>query len=45
VFPAGLVRGDKDTDFNDLHRLGGVHVVTRQLAGVLDMMRRRPNGR
>jgi len=45
VFPPGVARDDGDTDFNDLHRLCGLPAVTRQITGVLDMVRRRPNGR
>lgn len=33
IFPvfSGLVRGDKDTDFNDLHARAGLNAVARQL--------------
>lgn len=42
VYPsfAGLARGDKDTDFNDLHVLGGLDRVHTQLHSVLDAIRR-----
>lgn len=42
VYPsfAGLERGDKDTDFNDLHVLGGLDRVHTQLQSVLDAIRR-----
>lgn len=39
VFPPGA-RGDKDTDFNDLHVRAGLNVVRRQLANVLAAIRR-----
>lgn len=37
---AGLARGPKDTDFNDLHVLGGLGRVQTQLQSVLDAIRR-----
>lgn len=37
VFRPGR-RGPKDTDFNDLHRLEGLHVVRRQLLHVLPLL-------
>lgn len=42
VYPsfAGLTRGDKDTDFNDLHVLAGLDRVRVQLTSVLDAIRR-----
>lgn len=42
VYPsfAGLSRGEKDTDFNDLHVLGGLDRVRVQLTSVLDALRR-----
>lgn len=42
VYPsfAGLERGDKHTDFNDLHVLGGIDRVHVQLQSVLDAIRR-----
>lgn len=42
VYPsfAGLARGDKDTDFNDLHVLGGLDRVHAQMTAVLDAIRR-----
>jgi putative DNA primase/helicase len=42
VYPsfAGLARGDKDTDFNDLHVLAGLDRVRMQLESVLDAIRR-----
>jgi putative DNA primase/helicase len=36
----GPDRGEKDTDFNDLHVLAGLDVVKRQLDGVIDVMGR-----
>lgn len=39
TFPVfGPQRGAKDTDFNDLHLLEGLHVVARQLRGVLRLL-------
>lgn len=42
VYPsfAGLERGDKDTDFNDLHVRGGLDRVRLQLESVLHAIRR-----
>lgn len=42
VWPSfvGLARGDKDTDFNDLHLLGGLGRVQAQLRATLDGIRR-----
>lgn len=42
VYPSfvGLARGDKDTDFNDLHVLAGLDRVHLQLTSVLDAIRR-----
>jgi putative DNA primase/helicase len=41
VYPVfGLDRGEKDTDFNDLHVLAGLDVVQRQLDGVINVMGR-----
>jgi putative DNA primase/helicase len=42
VYPSfvGLPRGEKDTDFNDLHVLGGLGRVQVQLDSVLDAIRR-----
>lgn len=42
VYPSffGLARGDKDTDFNDLHVLGGLPRVTVQLEATLNAIRR-----
>lgn len=42
VYPSfvGLARGPKDTDFNDLHVLGGLDRVHRQLHSALDAIRR-----
>ena len=42
VWPSfvGLPRGDKDTDFNDLHLLGGLGRVQAQLRATLDGIRR-----
>lgn len=37
---ASLVRGEKDTDYNDLHRLGGLRRVHVQLRATLDAIRR-----
>lgn len=39
VFPAGA-RGDKDTDFNDLHVRAGLNVVARQMANALAAIRK-----
>ena len=36
----GPDRGEKDTDFNDLHVLSGLDVVKRQLDGVINVMGR-----
>lgn len=36
----GPDRGEKDTDFNDLHVLSGLDVVQRQLDGVINVMGR-----
>jgi len=39
-FPVfGALRGDKDTDFNDLHRLEGLAQVRQQLDVALDVLR------
>lgn len=35
VWPQGCVRERKDTDFNDLHKCAGLHVVARQLRAPL----------
>jgi len=35
VWPPGASRGPKDTDFNDLHKCAGLHVVARQLRAPL----------
>lgn len=43
VFTTSL-RGPKDTDFNDLHKLQGLEAVTRQLASVLRALRTKTNG-
>lgn len=41
VYPVfGPERGEKDTDFNDLHVLDGLDAVTRQLDGVINVMGR-----
>lgn len=41
VYPVfGPNRGEKDTDFNDLHVLAGLEAVTRQLSGVINVMGR-----
>jgi putative DNA primase/helicase len=42
VYPSfyGLARGDKHTDFNDLHVLGGLPRVTAQLQATLNAIRR-----
>jgi putative DNA primase/helicase len=45
VFPPTCGRGEKDTDFNDLHRLVGLTAVASQVGGAVDMMRRHPLGR
>lgn len=45
IFPAGVHRSSKDTDFNDLHRLAGLSSVSRQVTGVLDMILRGGHGR
>ena len=38
IFRNGTARGDKDTDFNDLHRLEGLPEVAAQLQGALDII-------
>lgn len=40
VFPAGRIRGNKETDFNDLHVGAGLRHVQAQLRSVIDAIRR-----
>lgn len=39
LFAATTARGDKDTDFNDLHRLEGIEAVTEGLQVALDAIK------